>query len=69
MKKGDFINTPRFLKVKISDILTPKEAREQGFIEPTHYSNDPEYNIFGKHIGTNRMIFAAVKKKGLKYKT
>lgn len=59
MKKGDYINTPRFLSVKIQDILTPAQAREQGYTEPTHY-RDADYNIFGKHTGVNQMIFAAV---------
>ena len=58
MKKGDWVNTPRFLKVQIEDVLTPEQAREQGYTEPTHYRG--EYDIRGKHIGTNRMIFAAV---------
>jgi hypothetical protein len=63
MLKGDFINTPRFLKVKIEDILTADEAQNQGFTEPTHYINDPEFYIFGKSIGINRMIFAAVRRQ------
>ena len=63
MKKGEWVNTPRFLKVKIADVLTEDEARKQGFIEPTHYSNNPEYNILGKHTGLNMMIFAAVIKE------
>ena len=60
MKKGDWVNTPRFLKVKIEDVLTPEQAREQGYTEPTHYQG--EYDIRGKHIGTNRMQFAAIEK-------
>ena len=60
MKKGDWVNTPRFLNVQIKDVLTPEQAREQGYTEPTHYSG--EYNILGKHTGLNRMIFAAVRK-------
>ncbi|MDR0287181.1 MAG: hypothetical protein LBI03_05690 [Clostridiales bacterium] len=63
MKQGDWINTPRFLKVEIKTVLTKAEAREQGFTEPTHYWDDPEYDILGKNIGTNRMIFAAVIKE------
>jgi len=63
MQKGDWVKTPRFLRVEIKDVLTPKEAREQGFVEPTHYWDDPDYDIFGKHIDTNRMIFAAVIKE------
>jgi len=59
MKKGDIVETPRFLNVKIEDVLPRICAREQGFTEPTHY-NDPNYDIFGKHIGKDEMIFAAV---------
>ena len=61
MEKGDYINTPRFLTVKIEEVLNKKEAREKGYSEPTHY-NSPDFDIFGKHIGINLMIFAAVKK-------
>ena len=68
LKKGDYVETPRFLRVKISEILLPSQCRcpcgcEPGFTEPTHYEH-PYYDIFGKHVGENRMIFAAV----LKYK-
>lgn len=62
MKKGDRVYTPRFCTVIIEDVLNRKEAREQGYTEPTHYDKDPEFNIYGKHTGTNRMVFAAVKK-------
>jgi len=62
MQKGDTIRTPRFLTVEISDVLNQAEAYEQGFTEPTHYWDDPDFDIYGKHTGTNRMIFAAVKK-------
>ncbi len=60
MNKGDWVNTPRFLKVKIEAVLTPEQAREQGYTEPTHYVG--EYNILGRHIGPNCMVFAAVRK-------
>jgi hypothetical protein len=63
MKKGDWVETPRFLKVKIQDVLAPDEAREKGYTEPTHYWDDSEYDIFGKTTGHNRMQFAAVKKR------
>ena len=62
MQKGDTIRTPRFLNVEISDVLGRAEALDQGFTEPTHYYDDPAFDIYGKHIGENRMIFAAVKK-------
>ena len=62
MKKGDYIVTPRFCTVKIEKVCKSRNtAYKQGFIEPTHYENF-EYDILGKHIGINRMIFAAVKK-------
>lgn len=62
MKKGDLVNTPRFLKVRICEVYQDmSRAFDEGFREPTHY-NDPGYAILGKHTGTNQMIFAAVKK-------
>lgn len=61
MKAGDYVETPRFCKVKIKEVFeTRTTAMEFGFEEPTHYEG--EYEILGKHIGMNRMIFAAVKK-------
>jgi len=60
-KKGDMVKTPRFLNVKISEVFeSQRAASREGFIESTHY-NSQEYDILGKHIGENRMIFAAVK--------
>ena len=62
MKIGDWIDTPRFCKVKIREIFdTETTAKEFGFYEPTHYKN-PEFDILGKHTGTNTMIFAAIRK-------
>jgi hypothetical protein len=62
MKKGDWVNTPRFLKVKIEEVFeNRKEAWEQGYHEPTHYES-LEFDIFGKHTAINYMIFAAVRK-------
>jgi len=58
MKKGDWVQTPRFCGVRIEDVLTPEQAREQGYTEPTHY--DGKYEILGKSTGLNRMVFAAV---------
>jgi len=62
MQKGDTIRTPRFLNVEISNVLSNAEAHTQGFTEPTHYYDSPGYDIYGKHTGVNRMIFAAVEK-------
>lgn len=62
MKKGDYVKTPRFLTVKIQKVFRKMErAEKEGYTEPTHY-RDSEYHIRGKHIGENRMIFAAVKR-------
>jgi hypothetical protein len=62
MEIGDFVYTPRFCNVRIENIFDSKEeAYKEGYTEPTHYNN-PEYDILGKHIGTNRMIFAEVLK-------
>lgn len=63
MKVGCKIHTPRFLNITISEIFHDRnKAHESGFYEPTHYYDDPEYDIYGKHTGENRMIFAAVRK-------
>jgi hypothetical protein len=63
MKKGDLIETPRFLKVKIEKVLRSNErALKEGYTEPTHY-RDNDYYIRGKNIGENRMIFAAIKRQ------
>lgn len=62
MKIGDTAYTPRFCTVRIVAVFSSEsDARAEGFSEPTHYEN-PDYEIFGKHAGTNRMIFAAIKK-------
>lgn len=63
MKKGDYVRTPRFCTVMIEHVFQKRErASAQGYVEPTHYS-DLEFDIYGKHTGTNRMEFAAVKKQ------
>lgn len=62
MKKGNYIYTPRFLRVRIEKVFRCEEnARKAGYNEPTHY-NDPAYGILGKSVGINQMIFAAYKK-------
>lgn len=61
MKVGDYIETPRFLRVCIVEIFESiGEAWKAGYTEPTHFRGDLE--VFGKVIGENRMIFAAVKR-------
>lgn len=62
MKKGDFIDTPRFLKVRLEKVFNNSQnAVKAGYIEPTDYKDSLGYRIYGKHTGPNRMIFAAVK--------
>ena len=63
MKKGDYVNTPRFLKVQIKEVFdSEREARKNGYTETTHYWDDPEYGIYGKSLDMYHMIFAAFKK-------
>ena len=62
IKTGDYIETPRFLKVRIAEVYTDNDkALNDGYVEPTHY-RDEEYVIRGKHTGKNMMIFAAIKR-------
>lgn len=62
IKKGDYVETPRFLKVKIEKVFKNADnAKKQGYTEPTHYEND-QYGIVGKSLGENRMTFAAYEK-------
>lgn len=63
IKVGDMIRTPRFLNVSIEEVLNRQEAREKGYTEPTHYRDNPDYDILGKSIGINCMVFGAVKKE------
>jgi hypothetical protein len=65
IKQGEYIDTPRFCKVKIEEIFTYEEresAHTQGYTEPTHYNKDERYQILGKSLGDNRMQFAAIEK-------
>lgn len=62
IKKGDRVQTPRFLTVTISKVFTSsRRATAEGFTEPTHFQ-DVDYDILGKHTGLNLMKFAAIKK-------
>lgn len=64
MKKGDYVKTPRFCTVKLEEVFENEDAaRKDGYVEPTHYQyqHSDGYDILGKHTGTNRMVFAAVK--------
>ena len=63
IEKGDYVQTPRFLGVRIEEVFTSmKEARKNGYTEPTHYDYNPEYGIFGKSLDMYHMVFAAFKK-------
>ncbi len=63
MKKGDLVNTPRFLKVEIEDVFeSASQAYEAGYKEPTHYRSE-EYDVLGKSLDGYHMVFAAVKKQ------
>lgn len=61
MNKGDYIYTPRFCNVQIEEVFeTRDEVIENGYTEPTYYKGD--YDVLGKSIDVNRMVFAACKK-------
>jgi hypothetical protein len=60
---GDQIYTPRFCTVTIKAVYEDRsKAYEDGFTEPTHYKQDPEYDILGKSLDMYHMHFAAVRK-------
>lgn len=62
MRILDVVETPRFLQVKINAIFSSVEYAElSGFTVGTDY-RDEDWHIRGKHIGENKMIFAAVKR-------
>ena len=62
IKKGDYIRSPRFLNVRITEVYPSVAALEEaGFRETTHFQ-DPDYEVFGRSVGLNRMEFAAGKK-------
>ena len=62
IKLGDKVETPRFLKVRIAAMFEDVALAEGcGFSEPTHF-RDEDYHIYGKPLGNNLMLFAAVKR-------
>ena len=62
IKIGDKVKTPRFLTVRIAAMFESQVLAEScGFTEPTHYENE-FYEIHGKSIGNNRMLFCAIVK-------
>ena len=56
-----YVRTPRFCTVRINAIFCDKlEAWQAGYKEPTYYTDPTGVEVFGKCIGDNRMVFAAV---------
>jgi len=41
-----------FCTVEIAEVLNRAEAWEQGYREPTHYRDNPDFDIYGKHTGS-----------------
>lgn len=59
---GDYVMTPRFLRVEIQEVFVSEEAaKENGYTEPTHFEDD-DYTILGKVTSRNHMDFAAAHK-------
>ena len=64
LEKGDYVQTPRFLRVKLQEVFpSENELREAGYTEPTHFMND-RYTVCGRSTGYNHMVFAAAFKMG-----
>lgn len=62
LESGDTIRTPRFLTVTLKEVFDSVDAlREAGYTEPTHYRNEM-FEVRGKSIGENCMVFAAGRK-------
>ncbi|MEG1884522.1 MAG: hypothetical protein RR224_12525 [Clostridia bacterium] len=62
MKKGDWIDTPRFCKVQLDKVFQNEaNAKKAGYTEPTH-TRITGYEIVGKSIDMYHMTFAAYKK-------
>ena len=62
MRPGDYVRTPRFGTVRIKEVcMGREEAADSGYTEPTHY-DDPEYEVVGKSLDAQHMLFAAFKK-------
>ena len=56
-KVGDYVNTPRFLQVRISKVFDSYEdIVRAGFTEPTHFRGD--FKVNGKSIDMYTMKFA-----------
>lgn len=62
MKVGDWIQTPRFCRVRIKEVFNSEaEAMEAGYEEPTYYDKGEGWTIFGKSLDEYHMVFAAVR--------
>ncbi len=65
MKKGDLVQTKRFLGVRITKIFRAMDnAIKDGFTEPSYYCgpDSDRFEVLGKSLGNNCMIFAAYRK-------
>ena len=61
MKKGVYVYVPRFCTVRIEEVFESRnDAKENGYTEPTHYKGN--FDVLGKSLGINKMVFAAVMK-------
>lgn len=63
MKKGDWVNTPRFCMVQLEEVFQSKEdAIKAGYTEPTYAEYDG-FGILGKSIDLYHMRFAAYRER------
>lgn len=61
MKTGEYIDTPRFCRVKLTAVFESTiDAENSGYKEPTHYRDSLGRSVLGKHLGTNHMSFAGI---------
>ena len=64
MKKGEYVQTRRFGRVKIEEVFNSEfDARMAGFTETTHYWDDPDYGVYGKSLDMYHMVFAGFRKE------
>lgn len=63
MKKGDYVQTPRFGQVRIQAVYENKaEADRAGYREPAYATTNDGYGVAGKTLAVNTMVFAAYRK-------
>ena len=61
MKKGDWVDTPRFCKVEILKVFrSKKNAFKAGYTVSADYRGSSGFSVYGKMVGVNRMNFAAI---------